>query len=328
MNEDSLGGDGAAAGGEVFEGGDVEVAEDGEGEGAGDGGGGHDEGVGDGVFCVGFGAEGGPLVDPEAMLFVDDDEGEIAEGDGLGEKGMGADQNIRTAFRTGVGESVEDGSSLGGGEGAGEEIDFDAAALEHAGDGGEMLLGEDFRGSHEGGLAFGGDGHEHGVEGDDGFARTDIALEEAVHGEGAGEVVGDLGDGLILIFGEGKGEAGTDVAVDGGGVFEEGSGEFAAVVLFQHDRELEHEKFIEAQAAFAFFNVALALLGVGGVDHAVGVGEGGQGLALAIVFGEVVFEEGEGRGEDGGDDGFDGAGGDVFAGRIDGGEAFIALAYG
>lgn len=74
------------------DGGDVEVAVEGEGEGAWDGGGGHDEDVGGvGVLLDEFGALG----DAEFVLFVDDGEVEVWECGVCGvEEGVGADGEV------------------------------------------------------------------------------------------------------------------------------------------------------------------------------------------------------------------------------------------
>ena len=61
-----------------------------------------------------------------------------------------------------------------------------------------MLFGEDLGGGHEGGLAAGLDGEEHGGEGDEGLPGADVALEEAVHGAVGFEVGADLADGAFL----------------------------------------------------------------------------------------------------------------------------------
>ena len=47
-----------------------------------------------------------------------------------------------------------------------------------------MLRGEDLRGRHQRGLVAVFDGHEHGLQGDDGLAGADVALQQAAHGLG------------------------------------------------------------------------------------------------------------------------------------------------
>ena len=81
---------GAAAGGEFVDEGDVEVAVDGHGEGAGNGGRGHDQHVGGGALAD----EAVALLDAEFMLFVDDGEAEVGEFGVAVEEGVGADEDL------------------------------------------------------------------------------------------------------------------------------------------------------------------------------------------------------------------------------------------
>ena len=191
--------DGSAAAGEFVEGGVVEVAEEGHGDGAGYGGGGHDEEVGGGVVFA-FGAEAVALFDAEAVLFVDDDESEVEEFDGVLDEGVGADDDVGVA-----GDDGKEGVVfLGGGHVAGEGGDgeVDAGVGEEFGEAVSVLVGEDGGGGEEGALFAVFDGLEHGYEGDDGFAGADFALEEALHGVGGVEVGGDGVDDGLLAGGE------------------------------------------------------------------------------------------------------------------------------
>ena len=95
--------------------------------------------------------------------------------------------------------------------GGGAEADAEAEGVEPAAEVEVVLLGEDLGGGHEGGLAAGFDGEEHGGHGDEGFAAADVALEEAVHGAGKEKVFADFGDAAVLGSGEGEGEGGEPV---------------------------------------------------------------------------------------------------------------------
>ena len=90
----AAGDDGGATGGHLVDGGDVQVAVEGEGEGAGNGGGGHDEHVGGGLALA---AEGGALHDAEAVLLVDDGEGQVGDLHGLLDEGVGAYDDVEVA---------------------------------------------------------------------------------------------------------------------------------------------------------------------------------------------------------------------------------------
>ena len=56
----------------------------------------------------------------------------------------------------------------------------------------EMLLGKDLGRSHQGGLVPCLDSQKHGCGGDEGFSRSDITLQETVHGPGRCQVLADL----------------------------------------------------------------------------------------------------------------------------------------
>ena len=75
---------------------------------------------------------------------------------------------------------------------ADQEFDAIVAAFENAARGKKMLHGENFRGGHQRGLATVFDGNDRGLQGDDGFAAADVALQEAIHGTGFFEVGGDF----------------------------------------------------------------------------------------------------------------------------------------
>src|SRR6202035_5301821 len=69
-----------------------------------------------------------------------------------------------------------------------------------------MLHGEDFRGSHESGLATVFDGDDGGLQSHDSFAAADVTLQETVHGRGLFEVGGDFGKDTLLRGGGFEGE--------------------------------------------------------------------------------------------------------------------------
>jgi hypothetical protein len=111
--------DGLAAGRQLIDHGDVEVAVDGEGERARDGRGGHDEHVrrvgAEGALL----AQGGALHDAEAVLLIDDGEAEVVEADAA------LDQRVRAAGDVDLAalERLVDLAPLLRLEGAGEQRD-------------------------------------------------------------------------------------------------------------------------------------------------------------------------------------------------------------
>ncbi len=125
------------------------------------------------------------LLDAEAVLLVDDGDGEVAEGDAL------LDQRVRADDDVGVRPARADG--------AGEERTGDAELRADRLDGEEVLLGERLGRRHQRSLAPGLDRAEKRIERDHGLPRADVALEEAPHRLRPAEVGVDLGDRLLLV---------------------------------------------------------------------------------------------------------------------------------
>ena len=157
-----------------------------------------------------LGPECRALVDTETVLLVDHDDGETLEADGLRQQGVGADQEIDLARR----EPLEDGAALGRSLRAGQQLDRDARARQHLADRGVVLLGQQLRGRHQRGLVAGGDRHEHGIQRDHRLAGADVALQQAVHGPLACQIIGDIVDRGTLAARQLEWESRRDVLVD------------------------------------------------------------------------------------------------------------------
>ena len=71
-----------------------------------------------------------------------------------------------------------------------------------------MLLGQDFGGRHQRALPAGVDTHCRGQRSHHRLASAHIALQQAVHGHGAGQVMGDFLAHAALGAGEGEGQHG------------------------------------------------------------------------------------------------------------------------
>ncbi len=271
-----------AAGRHVAEGRDVEVAEEGHADRARDGRGGHHQVVRR-LLAL---AEGGALADAEFVLLVDDDEAELGEADVFLDDGVGADDEVDFAG----GDFGEGFLAFAWGHAADQEQVADAAGFEERGECGGVLAGEDFGGGHEGGLVAAGDADEHGVNGDDGFAAADVALQEAVHRRFGREVGGDFGDGGALAGGPLEWEEAFDAGVDIGGGGEGGCAEADLLLpAAGDDGELQDEEFLEDEAAagaFEFFGVAR------GVDGGECRGEGHEVVLCEEGFGEDFFQDG------------------------------------
>ncbi len=186
--------DGRAAGGQLVEDGDIEVAVESERERARDGRGGEDEDVRRVAVGGGFVHEAFALEDAEAVLLVDGDEAEAGELDLVFDQRVRADDELGFAGAN----AFERGVFFGVLEAADEELDAIAAGSEDAARGKIVLHGENFRRRHEGGLVAVFDGDDGGLERDDGFAAADVALEEAIHGRGLFEVGGNFRKNALL----------------------------------------------------------------------------------------------------------------------------------
>ena len=124
------------------------------------------------------------------------------------------------------GQLGEDPTALSGGGGAGQQVDAGGAfgATEHpeAGHGpqnrfqrGVVLGGEDLGGGQEGGLPSTSDHLKHGAQSHEGLATSHVALEKALHGNGAGQVGGDLLTDPQLAGGQVVWQAGVEVRSQG-----------------------------------------------------------------------------------------------------------------
>jgi len=122
--------------------------------------------------------EGLLVLHAEALLLVDDNEAEFAKFDvGLKET-VSADEDIHLAERGGF----KDLLLLGFGAEAADHFDGDGVAGHALAEGVEMLLSEDGGRDEQRDLTATLDGFEGGADGNLGFAETDVAADEPVHG--------------------------------------------------------------------------------------------------------------------------------------------------
>ena len=117
------------------------------------------------------------LLDPEALLLVDDDQAELLGADVAGEQPVGADQDVDLAGL----EVGEHRFHLGRLAQAGDALDPERQVGEALAEGAEVLLGED-RGRHQHHhlLAVGGR-LDRGPQRDLGLAEADVAADQPVH---------------------------------------------------------------------------------------------------------------------------------------------------
>ena len=164
--------------------------------------------------------------------------------------------------------------------------------------------------------ARGGGGGEHGVEGDDGFAGADVALQEAVHGFGAGEILADGVDDAGLRVGEVEGEEGADALIDG---FvdpqRDGGAAVSLVEAFDGDGGLMEEEFVVGEGALGGDGF---LEGLGAVDFFEGFAAGEEVAFSQEILGEPFGDLGDEWVENAGDDFGEEVGGEFDGGGVDG----------
>ena len=204
------------SGGKLVELGHVEVAEEDHGGGTGDGSRRHHEQVGIGALPVRGVPTLGPkrvaLLDTEPVLLVDHHDAQAGEAHLVGEQRVGADHEIDGARpqplvelgalpgRGAVGEQRHrQGPRTVQALGVGDvEVGEERAHSE------EVLLRQDLGGGHERPLVTALDRHQQRAQRHHRLARSHVALQESVHGQGLGQVDVDLGHGPPLRRGQGE----------------------------------------------------------------------------------------------------------------------------
>ena len=128
------------------------------------------------------------------MLLVDDRETELREAGILVKQRVRADEDVRIGVvaRRGCVEEWKRPAFLAARGSAEGDAQAERGAKVRENE--VVLLGEDLRRGHERRLVAGLDGEEHGAEGDEGFSRADVAVEQAIHRARRGEVGADFRD--------------------------------------------------------------------------------------------------------------------------------------
>ena len=125
------------------------------------------------------------LLDAEAVLLVDDGDGELAQVDALLDERMRADDDLRVDVAL---------------DRAREERRAHAERRAQRLDREEVLLGERLGGRHQRAAVAALDRAQQRVERDHGLARAHVALQQPLHRRAAGEVVVELGDRALLVL--------------------------------------------------------------------------------------------------------------------------------
>ena len=231
------------------------------------------------------------LLDPEPVLLVDHDHAQLGELHVLGEQGMGADHDPGRA-----GRRVEQRLAAGRRAlRAGQQRDPGrllrtaqpprlAERAEQIGDRPVVLLGEHLGRGEQRGLPARVDDLQHRAHSDHRLARTDLALQQPVHGMGAGQVGRDGPARGALAFGEAEREPGVEGVQQpacpwrpGGG----GQGRRGTAALGQHG--LQHERFVPLEPG-------PGTLGLGHVGRAVNALQRGREPAQLVTLTQGVRE--------------------------------------
>ena len=169
---------------------------------------GHDQHVGAGAVALRLQRQ--PLVHAEAVLLVDDGEGEVAEHHVRLEQRVRADEDVDLAR----GQAIEQVLARAALLAPREQGDAQAGLLGERRNRFQVLAREHFRRRHERRLRAGFDRDRHGEQGDDRLAGADVALQQPQHAPRRRHVGLDLAHGLALRARQREGERVGDRRAD------------------------------------------------------------------------------------------------------------------
>ena len=187
--------------------------------------------------------ERGALLDAEAVLLVDDGNGEVAEADLLLDQRVRADRDLHVAG----GDQLPHVGVLLRAEGARQQRHPHAELRADSLDGEEVLLGEHLGRRHQRALPSRLDGPQQRRERDDGLAGADVALEQPLHRGRARQIAVDLGDRLLLGIGEREREHLAVPVEELAGRRQRLRDESLALRRPPRERELEDEELVEGE---------------------------------------------------------------------------------
>ena len=245
IGADQIGLDLRAAGRQLVDDGDIQIAVNDQPEGTGDRRGGQNKDM----RVLAFGGESGALGDAEAVLFIRDRATQPHEYRAVGQQRVGADNDITGA----VFEPFAHLALLRGGHRAGQQIDRDAGIGKQLGKSQVMLMRQNIRGRHKGRLIAVFDAVITHGGADGGLAGADVALDQTVHGA---ELFFHIADTVVnralLRACQGKRQLFDQLA----GIIDRhpDSGVLAGTVLHQTHPEVEDQQLFKHQPVPGLFH--------------------------------------------------------------------------
>ena len=231
---------GLASGGLLPKGRNIHVAEIGEHEGARNGRRCHDQHI----HRLALFAQRETLMHAETMLLIHHRVSQIAKDHALLKDRVGAHENVDLP----CGQRRQRPVAFGDLVASRDEGEADAHALPQRKHALVMLAGENFGGRHERRLPSRLHHARHGQQGDERLARAHIALQQAQHALGRGDVGAYFGDGFRLRSRELEGQGGQNLIGDAPVPHAGAAGQFAKLGAGHHQRHLARQQFIEGEA--------------------------------------------------------------------------------
>ena len=151
-----------------------------------------------------------------------------------------------------------------------------------------MLFSQQLGGGHHRRLMTGSHGHEHGVQGDYGFARPNVALQQSIHRGRDLQVGRDFVNDRTLTLGQLKRKTRRDVRIDRLVVFQgRGAQRFTAMAPLEKHRQLQQQQLIERQSSAS----SLRFVRIGRpMHHPVRLGQRRQRAVRAVLIMQMIVE--------------------------------------
>ena len=233
-------------------------------------------------------AQSEPLLDPEAVLLVDDDEPEVRE------RHFRLEQGVRSHRDRGLaaGDAGQGPAALATPEPARQPDHVDPERIEPSPEAREVLLGEQLGGRHEGDLALAGHRRHRGDGRDHRLAGAHVALHQPVHRTGPREVGADLAHHPALGGGQLEGQRVGEPAHQRIAAVERRGLPAVDAAPRHAQREVVREQLLEREAPPCRMLVVERRVGLRArrrpVDRAQGVGEAGETVARCHRFRQQV----------------------------------------